>query len=359
MYCRGISDGASVKRLIEVHLKELDECMKIGIEHQANGIDLIKIHHKTVSIVFTNYGARIVSWKIDHNNIVLGNEVEADEFYPNDPYYFGATIGRYAGRIESGSFKLNNHTYEVETNAGGQHLHGGSHGLSSRLFEYETEQHIDHVKVIFTTQLQSSEDNFPGNMDIRIAFTYDMTNTWTIEYYASSTEDTLFNPSNHVYFNLNPDNRTVDNHVLKSDKLHLFPLNDSRLPQNKAIDLIKTLGMNQVPIQALFQTKDPRISPQIQRFKGLDHPFEVAEGKLTLATSHLKLHVVTDRPQIVIYTFNSPEKVGNPKQLFKSHSGIALETQSMPNDIHMFGEKAHSILRGNVPFYSKTSYQVE
>lgn len=345
--------------MIGAHLKELDESMKIGIEHQANGIDLIKIHHKTMSIVFTNYGARIVSWKIDYNNIVLGNEVEADEFYPNHPYYFGATIGRYAGRIDKGTFTLNHQTYQVETNAEGHHLHGGSKGLSSRLFDYSIHQHEHDVKVIFTTQVLSSEDDFPGNIDVRIVFTYDVTNTWTIEYYANSTEDTLFNPTNHAYFNLNPDNRTIDNHVLISDKMHLFPLNDARLPQNKPIDLIKTMGVNRIPIQTIFQSQDPRLHPQIERFKGLDHPMEVGNGKLTLSNDKVMLHVITDRPQIVVYTFNSPEKRAHANQLFKSHSGIALETQSMPNDIHMFGHKAHSILRANTPFYSKTSYQVE
>ena len=49
----------------------------------------------TIRNCIYNYGARIVSWKYHDNNIVLGNVVEADEFYFEEPFNFGATIGRY------------------------------------------------------------------------------------------------------------------------------------------------------------------------------------------------------------------------------------------------------------------------
>ena len=55
-------------------------------------------------ILYSQISVRIVSWKYHDNNIVLGNRVEADEFYPSNPYHFGATIGRYAGRIEMPNF---------------------------------------------------------------------------------------------------------------------------------------------------------------------------------------------------------------------------------------------------------------
>ena len=99
------------------------------VEHQRHGLDLIKIDNDDTKIVFTNYGARIVSWKYHDNNIVLGNVVEADEFYFEEPFNFGATIGRYAGRIENASFKLDDDTFQLESNDGQHHLHGGSHGL--------------------------------------------------------------------------------------------------------------------------------------------------------------------------------------------------------------------------------------
>lgn len=80
--------------------------MIVEVEHQRHDVDLIKIDNDETKIVFTNYGARIVSWKYHDNNIILGNVVEADEFYFENPFNFGATIGRYAGRIANASFEL-------------------------------------------------------------------------------------------------------------------------------------------------------------------------------------------------------------------------------------------------------------
>lgn len=107
--------------------------MIVEVEKQRHGIDLIKIDNDETNIVFTNFGARIVSWKYHDNNIVLGNRVEADEFYPSNPYHFGATIGRYAGRIGNAKFHLNDEEYQLEANNNVHHLHGGSNGLDKRL----------------------------------------------------------------------------------------------------------------------------------------------------------------------------------------------------------------------------------
>ncbi|MEI5740332.1 galactose mutarotase, partial [Staphylococcus aureus] len=52
--------------------------MIVEVEHQRQGVDLIKIDNDETKIIFTNYGARVVSWKYHDNNIVLGNVVEAD-----------------------------------------------------------------------------------------------------------------------------------------------------------------------------------------------------------------------------------------------------------------------------------------
>ena len=68
---------------------------------------------------------------------------------------------------------------------------------------------------------------------IKVIHTYDVEHRWTIEYEATSNEDTLFNPTNHVYFNLNRDNNVIDNHSIISEQLKcillirtiLFPVN--------------------------------------------------------------------------------------------------------------------------------------
>lgn len=335
--------------------------MNINIEQQSNGIELIKIENKESKIVFMNYGARIVSWRIGDNNIVLGNEVEADEFYPYNPFYFGATVGRFGGRIAKGHFELNRQTYQLEQNDGDNHLHGGVQGLSDRLFDYEIIENEaeEKVQVQFTTTVKQEEDDYPGNIDIKVVFTYDTSKTWTVEYFAESDADTLFNPMNHVYFNLNRDNKVVDNHVIASEKLQMFPLDELGMPLLEPIDLAKIIGSHEIELTTLFNTDDADIQKQIMARGGLDHPFEVKAGKMTISNRDLVLHVETDAPQIVMYTLNDSEGWKSHMNIYKPHSGITVETQSMPNDINIFGASAYSVLTARTPFYSKTSYRVE
>ena len=66
-------------------------------------------------------------------------------------------------------------------------------------------------------------------MEIKVTHTYDANHCWTIQYEAISTKTTLFNPMNHVYFNLNRDNNVIDNHRVSSSKLNMYPLNEDHM----------------------------------------------------------------------------------------------------------------------------------
>ncbi|SIN58858.1 Aldose 1-epimerase precursor [Mycobacteroides abscessus subsp. abscessus] len=160
------------------------------------------------------------------------------------------------------------------------------------------------MKVIFTTTIQSADDHFPGDIDLEVIHTYNVDHKWTIEYKAKSTEKTLFNPMNHVYFNLNRDNNVIDNHSISSSKLDMYLL------------------------------------------------------EMTVENKHFILKVNTDMPNIVIYTFNDTTGWNSDFNIYKAHSGFTLETQCIPNDINLLGDQAPSILEANEPFYSKTSYKI-
>ncbi|QLK86695.1 aldose epimerase family protein [Staphylococcus sp. 17KM0847] len=333
--------------------------MDVSIEKQSNGIELIRIKASNSEIVFSNYGASIVSWTIHDNNIVLGNEEEADIFYPEHPFYFGAVVGRYAGRIAEGRFQLNNQVYQLEQNDAPHHLHGGRHGLWQRIFLYDVIESSDEVKVIFTDTLLSDDDHFPGDVTIKVVYTYDHSQTWDIEYFATTSEDTLFNPTNHVYFNLNEDNKVIDNHVIISNALKMFPLDDKGMPVLAPIDLSKRFETHHIALNMLLTSTDRCIAEQINKVGGLDHPFEVEGCSFTLSNGIYDLYVTTDRPYFIMYTLNQPESWNSHRNVYHAHSGVTIETQNMPNDINIMHEQAPSILKSDTPFYAKTSYQLK
>ncbi|MEJ7173950.1 aldose epimerase family protein [Staphylococcus caprae] len=333
--------------------------MIVEVEHQRHDVDLIKIDNDETKIVFTNYGARIVSWKYHDNNIILGNVVEADEFYFENPFNFGATIGRYAGRIANASFELEGQTYELEANQHPHHIHGGSKGLDTRIFDYEIVDEIGQIKIIFTTTIKEKEDHYPGDMTIKVTHTYDADQRWTIQYEAESTQKTLFNPTNHVYFNLNRDNNVVDNHKISSSSLKMFTLDDNHIVKQEApLDFYDVFKEKGVLFKDIFNSTNEKLHQQMQRYKGLDHPFEVGGRQLLIDNNEFELKVETDMPHMVIYTFNEPQNWDSDFNIYKSHSGFTVETQNLPNDINMYGEKAQSILEAHTPYLSKTSYQI-
>src|SRR3954470_17233437 len=95
-------------------------------------IYLFRLYNSTGTEVFiNNYGAVITSFKVKQkngavNDIVLGfDKIESylgKDYLVNCPY-FGASIGRYGNRINSGKFTVDGQEYTLATNLGTEHLH--------------------------------------------------------------------------------------------------------------------------------------------------------------------------------------------------------------------------------------------
>lgn len=81
-----------------------------------------------MEVCITNFGGRIVSIMVPDKNgvmqdVVLGFDSIAD--YINIPSDFGASIGRYANRINQGKIVLDGDTIQLPQNNFGHCLHGG------------------------------------------------------------------------------------------------------------------------------------------------------------------------------------------------------------------------------------------
>src|SRR5438046_6880529 len=85
-----------------------------------------------VEVRAMTYGATIVSLRTPDRgghlgDIVLGYPTLAG--YLAQSPYFGAIVGRYGNRIAKGRFTLDGKTYQLDTNNGPNHLHGGAKGF--------------------------------------------------------------------------------------------------------------------------------------------------------------------------------------------------------------------------------------
>src|SRR5438874_1442514 len=85
-----------------------------------------------IEVRVITYGAVIVSIKTpDRRGRVddIVNGFDTLDGYLTMSRFFGAVAGRYANRIANGRFTLDGKTFELATNNGRNHLHGGRRGF--------------------------------------------------------------------------------------------------------------------------------------------------------------------------------------------------------------------------------------
>lgn len=103
-----------------------------------------------IQVSLLNYGGILTKLVVPDRegkleNIVLGYQNFED--YEQDSNYFGAIIGRVAGRIENASFELDGKTYQLKTNEGNHHLHGGESAFHQVIWDAMSFQNDDEAGV--------------------------------------------------------------------------------------------------------------------------------------------------------------------------------------------------------------------
>lgn len=262
--------------------------------------------------------------------------------------YLGATIGRCGNRIADGKFVLDGKTYLLAKNDGENHLHGGTQGFNKRLFDAE----VNGNGVTMSLHSADGEENYPGDLDFSVKFTVEGT-TFTIEYFGKCGANTLFNPTNHAYFNLDGDG-DVHQNVLQIFASKYLPVDSSLIPTGEercvagsAFDFTQPK-----PIGKDVCAKDE----QLALAGGYDHNFCLDGAHAARAFSPktgIVLDCFTDRCGLQFYSGNFLNE--QAKKYYPKRSGFCLETQCYPNAINQ-SEWLQPVLKKGENFYSKTQY---
>ncbi|SEK61093.1 aldose 1-epimerase [Carnobacterium iners] len=298
-----------------------------------------------------NYGAIVTAILVpDKNrsleNVVLGFDRLSD--YLAYPSYFGALIGRVAGRIRKGQWL----DHQLTLNEGKHHIHGGEPNFSHLVWETkEITNQTDKLGIQFSHHSPAGENGYPGNLIVTVTYFWTNNHTWIMNVEAQTDEQTLFNPTNHTYFNLSGDTkRTIETHQLQMSSEVYAETDDEKYPTGRLLAVEDTVYDFREPTslrKAL--NKNP---------KGYDTPFKLQEGKVVLneQESGRRLEIKTTRESVVVFSTTGMEEdyFINGKKMC-SHLGLALETQELPDAVHH--EHFQSIiLEPNKPHSSQTSY---
>ena len=317
-----------------------------------------------VSII--NYGAIVTSIIVpDKNgkfeNVNLGYDTLED--YIKDKTYLGAIVGRYGNRIAKGRFQLEGKTYQLATNNGENHLHGGNVGFNKVLWNAEIVD-ANEPAVNLTYISNDGEEGYPGTVTLTVTYTLTNKNELRIDYNGTTDKTTILNPTQHSYFNLSGKlSQTILDHVLTIESDFYTPVDKTQIPTGRLADVTNTPFDFRSPhtIGERIDTQDE----QLQIGGGYDHNFVLRNfnGKVRKAAevhepnSGRILTVYTDQPGLQFYSGNSLTEIkGKGGVIYNRRTGFCLEAQHYPDSPNK-PEFPPVILRPGETYKQTTIYQ--
>jgi aldose 1-epimerase len=307
-----------------------------------------------ITVVISTVGAAIHSVHLNGKNIVLGYDTPKQMYETNNPFYLGVIVGRVANRIQSGTFRLNDTSYKLETNNGPNHLHGGVKGFSHAVWDAE----IVDAGVVLTMTSPDGDSGYPAGVVVQAKYTLEElppTNsgarlclTMTGRLTEDATLSTPINLANHSYFNLSgrdADNGILD-HIMELPSTHFTPNDATSIPTREVAPVTGQYSymnftsptrladaLKKWAVQACGLSLDEaelHIRQQAGRDNqgdpyGVDHNYVVRNNVAgSIKCDGRQLTVYTNAPGVQIYTGN---------WLDRQWQGVCLETQHYPDSI--------------------------
>lgn len=312
-----------------------------------------------ITAAITDYGASLVRLLVPDSqgrlaDVVLG--YDDCNGYRLGNACLGATVGRSANRLKDASFTLGDKTYHLTANEGSNNLHSGPDAYYTRLWQVH-----DHTENAIRLTLHSpdGDQGYPGNADIQVRYQLDSTGGLHITYDAISDRDTVFNLTNHSYFNLAGHEQThtameqeltIPGRFFHPDDAQNIPTGELRSVEGTPMDfrspkpISRDIGADYEPLHLQG---------------GYDHNWEVfCQPCAILAdpVSGRTMAVSTDCPGIQFYAGNFLDEQGKGGVHYGRRSGVALETQFYPDALH-HSDWPQPVTKAGERYHSETVYR--
>ena len=312
-----------------------------------------------VTASITDYGATLVSLLVPDPrgnlaDVVLGCDDAAG--YTKSTSYLGCVVGRNANRVKGAAFPLNGKTVKLAPNEGSNNLHSGPDCYHLRLWEV-----TEHTGCSLTLRLHSpsGDQGFPGNADIQVTYALEADNTLLIAYDGICDQETVFNLTNHSYFNLSGHEKTdaAMDQVLMMPARFFTPADAESIPTGELRSVEGTPMDFRTP-KALGRDIKADYEPLKLQF-GYDHNFEVWCNPCAVLHDPISgrtMEVHTDCPGIQVYTANFLADPGKDGVVYQIRCGVALETQFYPDSVN-HPEWPQPFVKAGEKYHSETVYK--
>ena len=288
--------------------------------------DTATIRSESLSVEIVAYGAAIRSIRLSgvEHSLVVG-VADLDHYASGNRDYFGATVGRFANRIDHGHLTVDGRNYALARNDPPHHLHGGPTGFSTQKWSFDA---IDPHRARLVYRSLDGEENYPGELEAVAEFSVDG-EILTIGYSATAAQETVANLASHLYFNLDGGG-DVRGHTLEIDAEHYLPTESANLPTG---EIASVAG-------SAFDFKVAK--PLAEAPAGLDHNYCLTPEKtgtlrhaatLLGPKSGVRLDLATTEPGLQVYGGHKLDGSFTDLQgaAIASRWAVALEPQLWPD----------------------------
>ncbi|MCF6270833.1 MAG: galactose mutarotase [Melioribacteraceae bacterium] len=330
---------------------KMEDAQKMSITKQFYGktpdgenVDLFTLTNANgLQATIINYGATVTTLKTpdrDGNfaDIVLG--YDNLDGYINDPYYFGTTAGRFAGRVANGKFSIDGKEYQLSINNGANHLHGGIKGFNRVVWDASIKETDEGLVLELTYLSKDGEEGYPGNLSTTVTYSLNNENELTISYKAETDKPTIVNLTHHSYFNLSGYNSgDILDHELTIFADFYAPAETDWLVPTGEVRAVKSTVLDfTIPRRIGDRIKDAPAA-----FGGNNGGYDLNyalknQGRLEIAArvyepkSGRVMETYTSEPALQVYTSNfiSGGVVGKGVD-YQKYAGLCLEPEHFPD----------------------------
>lgn len=332
---------------------------KFGTMPNGEQASLYTITCGGITASVTDCGASLMGLTVPDKNgnladVVLG--YDSAEACIAGRAHIGATVGRNANRIKNASFRIGGREYRLTPNEHENNLHSGPNAYHIRLWKVTT---YSESSIRFFLRSPSGDQGFPGNADISVTYTLDANGGLHILYDGVCDQDTVFNMTNHSYFNL-----AGHDHPEKAmGQLLTLPARFFTPADAQSIPTGEIRAVADTPMD--FRTPKPigqDIGNDYEPLRlqgGYDHNFEVFCNPCAVVKdpeSGRTMTISTDCPGIQFYSGNHLNEQGKSGVHYGTRGAIALEPQFYPDALH-HENWAQPIVKAGVPYHSETVYR--
>lgn len=313
----------------------------------------------------TDYGGVVVSLLVPDRDgkledVVLG--FEGFPAYEADEGWYGAITGRTANRIKHGKFSIDGNAYQLATNNGPNHMHGGVKGFNKKLWKGTATVVNGEPQLTLKYTSPDGEEGFPGQLDITTTYTLTADNGLKIDYEATTDKPTVCNITHHSYWNIGgPSSQSILEQELQMFCDAYNPTDENYIPTGEIRPVAGTpFDFRQSkPIGRDINADDA----QLKIGKGYDHNF-VINGEPGTLRPVARLHdpksgrvmeMLSTDHGVQLYSGNwfDGSVVGRGDIPYTHRIAICFECQHFPDAINQPNFKAPILRPGEV--YEKTT----